>query len=652
MGPPTTTDNTQLFRTDSRTHVLLDVYKIYQQVQKNFQGKEVQAFATLLVDTYKSYSGIKTAEGNLLEVAMRCCQQQNLANKIAASHSHHHRPEPAAPLGLPSTSASASSAVSQSNQPANTPVSQPPPVPTSPQAPQPRKPYKTSGTGRPRGRPPNSNKHLQSMQSGGLMNQYNSKSSFSGYLGNTGNQPQPLMNPFFMNPLLDQNMISAMMATGLGGNMMDPLATVNYLTQMGNYQDILRQYQNNLSSMGSLAGFSNLTTPLSSSSGTLPTMSTINTSSSMPQSTGMSGMSGLNSLANIGSLSSMTVQQLLNLQNSTASTTAAMMYNQSKPTTTTSSSNSKEHHSISITPVTTKKSKHIPGADISHMGKSQKPLPSPTQVSLLKPSVIQPPKSTPPKQMSAPQIRVSKSLTEPQPAHNSSLSVSPMKSASPSGMNLPSMSHSLQSSGLNIKPVSMGMPGTSLQHKLLSKKQGQMLPSKQSIPQQGSKKRSTSKSRISGMSGNYQSLLGMGGTGLAAPFIPSELSGISVSPVTQAMSSKIPPKPAFRKSGKSKGMDMSGGHSSGSTSETYSMLSQLQQHSHLEIIPQKTHKNIDFAKSIPHSLSAASKGGEGGRSGGSDSVAVYEVPRKGSSATSKKADKSLKDNVEIITLDD
>ncbi|XP_011308750.1 calcineurin-binding protein cabin-1 [Fopius arisanus] len=615
MSPPPGADNTQLYRIDSRTHVLLDVYKIYQQVQKNFQGKEVQAFATLLVDTYKCYMGIKTSEGNLLEAAVRCCQQQKLANK---PHLHQHRSEaPLGPLGHPAV-------VSLPNQPLNCP-NQAPPVPTSPQTTQQRKPYKSSGTGRPRGRPPNVNKFL-SMQASNVLNQFNAKMGFAGNM--SGTTSQPLMNPFFVNPLMDQNMVSAMLATGLGGNMMDPYSAVNYLK---NYQDILRQYQSNLSSIGGLAGFSNLPISHSSSSGTLPMMnSTINTTSSMPQ----AGMPGLGSMNNMGSL---TVQQLLNMQNSTASTTSGMI------------STPKDHsHSVSITPVAhSKKSKHL--HDIAPLGKMQKPLTSPTQVSLLKPSVLQSPKTTPPKQMSAPQIRVSKSLTEPQPAHNASL-LNPIKSASPSGINLPVSHASLQASGLNIKPVSMGMQrGTSLQHKLLSKKQGQPLAQKpQHNPHQNPHKKQKVKPQMAGVHpGHYERFMEMAGS----PFRPCELSGISVSPVSQTVASKIPLKPTFRKSGKSKGVDMTGGSIPGtSTAETYSVLNQLQQQSHLEIIPQGKHsKNIDFGKNLPLPLGGIPQ--KEARPAGTESMAVYEVPRRAGNPA-KKTEKSLKDNVEIITLDD
>jgi len=63
MGSASTIDSVHLIRTDARTQVLLDVYETYQLVQKHFQGKDstIQAFATLLTDTYKMYIGNKVS---------------------------------------------------------------------------------------------------------------------------------------------------------------------------------------------------------------------------------------------------------------------------------------------------------------------------------------------------------------------------------------------------------------------------------------------------------------------------------------------------------------------------------------------------------------------------------------------------------------
>lgn len=63
MGSASTIDSVHLIRTDARTQVLLDVYETYQLVQKNLQGKDstIQAFATLLTDTYKMYIGNKVS---------------------------------------------------------------------------------------------------------------------------------------------------------------------------------------------------------------------------------------------------------------------------------------------------------------------------------------------------------------------------------------------------------------------------------------------------------------------------------------------------------------------------------------------------------------------------------------------------------------
>lgn len=63
IGSTSSPDCVALIRTDARTQILLDVYEIYQLVQKHFQGKEstIQTFATLLTDTYKMYTGNKVS---------------------------------------------------------------------------------------------------------------------------------------------------------------------------------------------------------------------------------------------------------------------------------------------------------------------------------------------------------------------------------------------------------------------------------------------------------------------------------------------------------------------------------------------------------------------------------------------------------------
>lgn len=632
MGPPNAADNALLFRTDLRTHVLLDVYKIYQQIQKNFQGKEVQAFATLLVDTYKAYKGIKTAEGNVLEVAMRCCQQQALANKIAASHSPHTHH---AVTNLPAVTPIVTSATVA-------PATQSQPVSTSANIFPQRKPYKTAGTGRPRGRPPNINKYLQGLQAGSVLNQLNAKrSGFGNYMPPTTSQP--LMNPFFMNPLMDQSMMSAMLAAGLNSNMMDPLAAANYLSQIGGYQDILRQYQNNLSSISNLANYGNLATSLPSVSNIPPT-----------------------SLGNMSSMS-LAVQQLLNLNSSTPSTTtnSVMMYPQSTAKITPSTSTTKDiSHGISITPVSNVMQHKSKSALSKTMQAPQPPKAIPahlptTQVSLLKPSVLQQTKITPPKQISAPQIRVSKSLTEPQPAHSASLS--PLKSTSPSS--LVNIQQSIQNPGLNITPVNMGMAprpsGTSLQHKLQLKKQAQP------ITQNPVKKhRPTNKlPKHQGLPQDLQNLLNMSSVTpmSGTSYITNERSGLSVSAVNQSIAQKISSNKStsLRKiSNKDKPLpiDMSAPMmkplAAVSSAETLNMLSQLQQHSHLEIIPQsKSHKqNVDYPKNPPPSLSVVpTKTMDNLRTASTEGF--LESSRK-SNSSPKKIDKHPKDNVEIITLDD
>ncbi|XP_044577498.1 calcineurin-binding protein cabin-1-like [Cotesia glomerata] len=651
MGPPSP-DTDQPDQIDSRTRVLLDVYRIYQQVSKNFQSKEMQAFATLLVDTYKVYRDMKSSVGNLLEDAMRFCHQQN-ANKSKLTASQTSQQVQSIPPPAVTTA------------PSSTTVTQSQPVPTSPQTYQQRKPYKNPGTGRPRGRPPNVNKNYPN-----LMNSYcnNASKRYQNYLG-TNNQP--LMNPFFMNhPLLESNAMMSMLSSGLNPSMMDSLAAVNYLSnlnQMGNSLDILRQYQNNLQSMP-YGGFGNIPTSLPNVS-SVPTM-TSNTAVGSVPSVSSSNLGSINSVGNL------TVQQLLNLsaaKSGSAITTSSTIYNQSSFKTTTASSTKELSHGVSISAVGSgsqqqkSKTKHSSmNSDLSVISTKNMPPSqlktgvSSSQVSLLKQSVIQQPKTAPPKQVSAPQIRVSKSLTEPQPAHSSSLSVSPLKSASPSGiMNIPSSHQNLGNSGLNITPVPMGLAsrsGTSLQHKL-QKKQAQQatLPVK--------KPRTSSKAQHA--VNKLSTMLNMANpaTLMGASYLPPELSGISVNPVSASISSKSSIKPSVRKtSSKPKSSmeitsSMPSSLAQASNAETISMLTQLQQQPHLEIIAQsqsKAHsKSTDFNKNPPLSFSVVPpKTGDIIRTNIPDSVSIFGIPQGKTSSSTSKADKNANENVEIITLDD
>ncbi|KAF7992530.1 hypothetical protein HCN44_004874 [Aphidius gifuensis] len=673
MGPPSITDNIQQSRLDARTHCLLDVWKAYQLVQKNIQGKEAQAFATLLVDAYKSYMGIKTAEGNLVEVALRFCQQQNAANKNASVNSLQQNSNTLTSIATAvasSSSLTTSTAVAAATAIAVTTVSSEPAiqtqsqsVPTSPKSlNHQRKAYKHSGTGRPRGRPPNINKHLQ--------NPFNTSGAYGNYLGATGNQS--LMAPFYM---MDPNMLSAVIASGLSGNMMDPLATVNYLARMGNYQDMYRQYSN----LSSLSSFGNLPTSLPSVS-SISTMSTSATSNSTSSQPIVSVHGSL--MTNAGNP---TVQHVLNKKKSTSTPTTynPMTFNQSKPITTISSLSSKElSHSVSITPVTAANSKqksiHIPvhtdpvSAQFAKVIDAAQPLKSishsPTQMPLLKSSpatqlpLPQSSTSPLPKQMSATQIRISKTLSEPQPAHNSSFSVSPVKSSGSTGISLPPVGINHQSSSLNIQSVPHGMSqsyGPSLQQKLQFKKQGQPISTSQKTSSSNpAKKQKTSlKNQIPSLPTNIQNLLNMGGAGAiaAAPFVPSELGGLSVSAVNHSINQKGSSKlSSFRKPSKSKTGDLPTSSQNSvlqpSPSEALSMLSQLQQHSHLEIIPQaKTYKSaVDYSTNVPSSSSVLPKKTvDNTRS----VVSPHDASRK-SNNSQKQIDKHVHDKVEIITLDD
>lgn len=514
-------------------------------------------------------------------------------------------------------------------------------------------------------------------QGGNIMNQFNSKNTFANYMGTPGNRA--LMNPYFMSPLIDPNMLSAMLASSLGSNVMDSLSAMSYLNQVGSYQDILRQYQTNFSSL------SNLTNSLNTSTATanMPSISSIQSMSTPSSNTSTNASSSINNLSNINTL---TVQQLLNLSNSTVQNTRSTpTYHQATTKTTTTTSVTKDRPNISITPVSTsvpQKSKpgrpspqtdtlpvHIPKSlQISQASKSTISHSPTTQVSLLKPSIIQQVKTSPPKQMTAPQIRVSKSLTEPQPAHNSSLSHAPLKNNSASNSStIPQVAHASMNQSLNLKPTTLPMnlpishTGTSLQHKLLSKKNSQRTYHtctqsslrKQKVVKSSPIMSTSFSNMVNTMSGN--SSLG------STPYISTELSGISVSPVGQSGVKGTNVKAGNYKrpltKPKSVVMDVpsSLSHSFPQTTsaEALSMLSQLQQHSHLEIILQQknqTKANVDFSKNLSTSVNVIQqKGSETLRQPSSDCMALYDLPR---GKSGKKADKLANDSVEIITLDD
>lgn len=565
---------------------------------------------------------------------------------------------------------------------------------TSPQASQNRKPHRNlSSTGRPRGRPPNVSKYLHAMQqSGNVMSQFGSKCSFASYMGVSGPN-RSMINPYFMNPLVDPTVLSAILTSGLGGNMMDPLSAMNYLNQMGSYQDILRQYQSNLSSL------TNVTSGLNNPGTTMTGMSNTSTMSTTS--------SGINTnITSLNNMNNMTVQQLLSLSNSTASTSRpAPMYQQAATKTSTTMSMTKDRPSISITPVSTNsltQQSHKPKPSSSkqpntqtdtlpvHIPKSLQISPTkpvlhtsnPTQVSLLKPSVIQQVKTSPPKQMSAPQIRVSKSLTEPQPAHNSSLPHSPLRSNSTTNpTTMPQIAHTAVTMSTPVvmkQGLPMSLPvsrsGTSLQHKLLSKKNSQR-PYPQ-INQQNPARKTKAVKTMPVLSSNFPNLLNAMPASTALPqppFIPPELSGISVSAVTQPPAIKAAgtkyhnykkpniSKPKSTATSVDVPVSLPTSFPQGGSVEALSMLSQLQQHSHLEIIPQQKaplKPSMDYSKNLSSSVSVMPQkvSSETLRpSTAAECMPMYDMSRgkpPANISSNKKPDKLANDSVEIITLDD
>lgn len=533
------------------------------------------------------------------------------------------------------------------------------------------------------------------------MNQFSSKSNYASYIGASGPN-RSMMNPYYMSPLVDPAVLSALLAS----NIMDPLSAMNYLNQVGSYQDILRQYQSNLSSLTNLTG--GLNNPGTTMTG-ISNVSTLSTTSSSINTSSIN-----TNIGNLSNLNNMTVQQLLSLSNSTASTTSrpTPMYHQTTSKTSTTMSVTKDRPSISITPVTTSLSQQQPHKtkpSSKQPSAQSDPLPvhipkslqiSPTksvlhssntaQVSLLKPSVIQQVKTSPPKQVSAPQIRVSKSLIEPQPAHNSSLSHSPLKSGSGGGVSnpavVPQVAHTAGPMGAPVVMKNQSLPmnlpasrsGTSLQHKLLSKKNSQRQYPQTSLQNLMRKTKVASKT-MPVLPGNFPNLLNAmpsGSPAMAPPFIPPpELSGISVSAVTQPTGMKATKYHGYKKSSvKSKAttatttttaVDVSSSlpasFSQGSSVEALSMLSQLKQHSHLEIIPQQKTSlkpSMDYSKGLSSSVTVVPQKiptSETLRpSTTAECMPMYDMPRGKPPAniSAKKTDKLSHDSVEIITLDD
>lgn len=530
----------------------------------------------------------------------------------------------------------------------------PTPIVTMPSQQPVRKPCKPiSASGRPRGRPPNMNKYLQGMPSNNnLMNQFNMKNPYNAYLG--GHTNPGLLNPYFINPLVDPNMLSALLSSGLSGNMMDSFSAMTYLNQLGNYQDIIRQYQNNISSLTNMtACMSSTTTVTSSTIGGTPTTSYSNINQN-----------------DCNTLNDLTIQQWLNMGgNSVGTGPRSVMYPpvpMTKPsipvTTSTPSVLAKDRPNISITPVThnTHKIKaHKPISGMETIGQEQKlqqtsqvpksiVYPSTNQVSLLKSSSLQI-KSVPPKPVTAPLLRVSKSLTEPQPAHNNP----PLSSLKSNGSGLSvtpaTVSHIPHGTmnNLTVKPLQMNVPnitpqsfGTSLQHKLLLKKTPQqshalMNPQKFMKKPKPLKETSTKNNSHSNLMTKMSSIIPQ------KPYLPSDLGGVSVNPVSQTLITPTNRLPNYKKPMmKPKPMDNPSTFSQPGSVE--SMLCQLKQHSHLEIIPQQKNQKQNILPPQKNENSSPI-----------DPITVHDVSRgKSGNVSSKKTEVTSNDRVEIITLDD
>jgi len=247
-------------------------------------------------------------------------------------------------------------------------------------------------------------------------------------------------------------------------------------------------------------------------------------------------------------------------------------------------------------------------------------------------------------------------------------------------MGAPVIMKQQQALPMNLPNVSRS--GTSLQHKLLSKKNSRPYSTQTNVQNHPVRKAKTAKTAAMSMpmSSNFPNLLNAMPSASSVtmpqpPFIPPELSGISVSAIgSQSVGIKTAAAAAaakyhsYKKSiSKPKSTvtpaievpsSLPASFSSGSSVEALSMLSQLQQHSHLEIIPQQKaplKSNIDY-KTLSSSVNVVpSKVPETLRSSTTaDCISMYDLPRgKTTNVSNKKTqDKLLTDNVEIITLDD
>ncbi|XP_066593480.1 calcineurin-binding protein cabin-1-like [Prorops nasuta] len=658
MEPPNLlSESVNLIKFDSRTQLLHDVCKIYQQVQKAFQGKEptIQLFATLLCDTYKSYTGHKNMEGNILEIAIKYCQRQKAASKIAATSG----------IGTSNAIPNLVVTTSQVTMPQQA-------APTSSAVMQNRKVHQktTPSTGRPRGRPPNVNKYLHAMQQSGssMLNQLG-KPNMPSMFGMSANRN--LINPYLPNPLVDPAMVSALLASGFGGGILGSLSAMGYLSQMGQYQDIYRQYQNNFTPLSSLATGMNTGAASVSNITNAPTIST-----SAPA---IGTSSNTSNLGNMSNFNNLTVQQLLNISKANQASTSRASAS-SVPVTNTSIT--KDRPNISITPVGTtgpckiKSTKPVSQVESlpMHIPKSlqisQSPPKSvlsvpPSQVSVLKSSIVQQSGAKQPSSKShgMPQIRVAKSLIEPQPAHNPSMSHSPLKNTVQSPVNVPQAAHNINPA-LTIKPtMPINIPptrsGTSLQHKLLSKKNLQRPYQTQNI-QRPVKKPSKS---ITPLPQSNQNLMGLPYSTLATSnlptsslqpsYMPPDLSGRSVSSISQSDTKGCSVKhPTYKKSTKAKPVEapLQSTYPQNNSAEALSMLTQLQQHSHLEIIPQqKAIKQNEFGKNFNAMTIVPQKMSDSVRPSTSESIPISNLSRNKPNTNTPKFGN---DSVEIITLDD
>ena len=458
-----------------------------------------------------------------------------------------------------------------------------------------RKSQKVSLSGKSRGRPSGMNNKLfqtSTRDSSLTQNQCNSKYPNSNITGSSNSTPS---NPYCLNSFLNPSILSAVLTPGFNTDMID--SAVNYFNRVGTYQNMFHQYQNNLNAISSL-------------------------------------------------------HMSYNNKNSTN------ISNTQKPCSVnpinTYFNTVKERPDISITPVVSNISKTK--LKSSKIASSNHPQNDHSMISLHLPKSVQ---LTPAQQL--PLIKpVSQIQRASQKLEDKQIPLISKKNTLGNSLNL----HHLTLRQTNPSPMAIStssriaaQSAPSLQHKLLSKQDHQR--SYQTI------NTTTNTNTIKNPRHNrttihtsYPKLLNTEDT----PFLSPDLTAITVNAIPSTTSQYSKLNQDFSKSIESRSSTAQIPLNSlrdPNNSNTLSVLTQLQQHTHLEIIPQTSNvKHGIDGVSCSDRFTGPQNTSESTNLLTSDSVTVFEISRRQESTTDspnlqrKSRDKSEKNHVEIITLDD